>query len=84
MWGSDYPQSGSTFAQSKKFWRSSWRVPDDEPANPARDPDPGIAALHTTRAAVRSVGDINYWLRNASRLHPVGPGALLWLARSIA
>jgi predicted TIM-barrel fold metal-dependent hydrolase len=50
MWGSDYPHSESTFPRSRKILAEILaRVPDDEQAKPAPDPDPGIAAGNTAR-----------------------------------
>jgi Amidohydrolase len=50
MWGSDYPHSESTFPQSRKILAEILEgVPDDEPAKPAPDHDPGIAGDNTAR-----------------------------------
>jgi hypothetical protein len=46
MWGSDHPQSESTFPQSRKILAG---VPDDEQAKPAPDHDPGIVGGNTAR-----------------------------------
>jgi predicted TIM-barrel fold metal-dependent hydrolase len=48
MWGSDYPQSESTFPRSRKILAEILAgVPDDEQAKPAPDHDPGIAGGNT-------------------------------------
>jgi predicted TIM-barrel fold metal-dependent hydrolase len=50
MWGSDYPHSESTFPRSRKILAEILAgLPDDEPAKPAPDPDPGIAGGNTAR-----------------------------------
>jgi hypothetical protein len=50
MWGPDDPHSESTFPHSRKIPAEILEgVPDDEPAKPAPDPDPGIAAGNTAR-----------------------------------
>jgi hypothetical protein len=50
MWGPDDPRSESTFPHSRKIPAEIRQgVPDDEPAKPAPDRDPGIAGGNTAR-----------------------------------
>jgi hypothetical protein len=50
MWGSDCPDSESTFPRSRKILAQILAgAPEDEQAKPAPDHDPGIAGGNTAR-----------------------------------
>jgi hypothetical protein len=51
MWGSDYPHSESTFPQSRKSWRRSWRACRATNRSRSRAATPPVCSVSTRRGS---------------------------------